>query len=193
MRDLIQFEGEVQAFLTMRDVKDYLSSPFAFDNIAVLGPSSYLMSDIIGKPTKMGMRMFQVKETKYTADFTQEGYISAMEYTNPAKYVMIKEGTIKLDKYSIKNVNLYDKAYSTVEDKKYLSHMSTNNTKQAFSKSPRDAEVCLEYVEKGSKEKTRQMVSSLRENLIEYIEMIIKTIGLESQSYEVSNSNNYQL
>lgn len=183
MRDFLTYEGDIDPMLTIRDLHQYLSSPFTVENLSLSSSRNDQGSDqqTSGKYHSKGIQV-RIKPilstTNYSADFSPEGYINAMLHSNPAVYQLIQEGKFKLDNGNLKGVNLYDKTYSNVEDPKLLSHMSPNNSKATFMMASKDSpEVCLEFLKRHSKERVVLMCSNLKDQLLEYIGWICRPRG----------------
>lgn len=177
-RELMDIEGNIEEFLTLRDVNVCLWSNFAVDNLAALGPSSF--SNNAGKRKageKVNPKLVIKNDHKYTADFTPEGYTLAMMRSNPAKFSLILEGAIRLDDSNLKNVNLYDPTYDTVDDPHFLSHLSQNNSKIAFSPHLKGPEICIKYLRKEANSKVKQAIEDLKSEFLEFIECAIKEIA----------------
>lgn len=171
-RDLLEVKSDLDDFLKTRNIGQFLTSVFAVDNLAVLGPLPSHSSAGTSNTNKRAIRMITNKKINYVADFTPEGYTKSMLLSNPAKYFMIKEGTLKLDENTTKQVNLYDASYSHIEDQKLLSHLSSNNCKATFSKVSDGSEVCLQFLQKQCKEKMKDKVEGLKDDLLESIEFL---------------------
>lgn len=167
-KELLNFYGATEDFVRSKELKPYLSSNFAVETQSVLGPS------FTPQEPKKGSQLFHhfsKKEYTYKADFTPEGYLAAMEYTNPTKYTMIVDGTLKLDADNIKGIDLYDKTYSQIESLKMLSHLSPNNSRQVFSSEP-GPEMCIEFIKKDLRESLKKIIDQNKEELRNGIKMI---------------------
>ena len=176
-RDLLTFKEDVEEYIKLRSISQYLTSVFAVDNLAVLGPTKPLMQNREVKHTSLALKILNSKKQNYKANFTPEGYTRAMQLSNPAKYGMIQDGTMKLDDANIKNINLYDNTYTAVEDQKVLSHLSTNNTKLSFSNSTKSSEVCLQFLQNKCKEKMKVKVDSMKDDILEFIEFLLDQVA----------------
>lgn len=183
MRDFLTYEGEIDPMLTIRDLHQYMSSPFTVENLSLKSSptESSQNTNAYGKSQIKGLQL-RIKPilgiTNYSADFSPEGYINAMLHSNPAVYQLIQDGKFKLDNGNIKGVNLYDKTYSNVEDPKLLSHMSPNNSKATFMMASKDSpEICLEFLKRHSKERVQGMVAGLKDQLLEYVAWICRPRG----------------
>lgn len=182
-RDLLLFKDEVDEYIKLRSIGQFLTSVFAVDNLAVLGPVKTNFGTRDDKHASLPIKIIVSKKQKYQADFTPEGYTRSMMLSNPAKYFMIMDGTMKLDETNTRNINLYDKTYTSVEDQKMLSHLSTNNTKVAFSKSSMQREVCLQFLQPHCKEKMKAKVDALNDEVLEFIEFLINEIAGKDHTF----------
>jgi tetratricopeptide (TPR) repeat protein len=181
-KGLLQVKSDIEGYLKVRNIHQLLTSVFAVDNLAVLGPIDSHTPEKPSNTNNRAMRLINSKKIKYTADFTPEGYSKSMQLSNPAKFFMIQEGTLTLDENTTKQVNLYDASYTRIEDKKLLSHLSPNNSKTIFAKSADGSEICLQFLQKQCKDKMKDKVDSLKDDLLEIIEFLIDKLASKENS-----------
>jgi tetratricopeptide (TPR) repeat protein len=183
-KDLLLHKGDIDEFLKMRSMTQYLSSAFVVDILSVIGPIKSNPSNGSDKHASQAIKIISSKKQSYKADFTPEGFTRSMQLSNPAKYTMIREGTMKLDDENTKNINLYDNMYTAVDDQKLMSHLSNNNTKIVYSKTIQESEVCLQFLKSHSKSKMRAKLDSMADEILELIEFLVnKTSGRGRNTY----------
>ena len=192
-RDLIGYEGDLEFFLKVKALHIYLSSKFAVDVQSTVHPAEEPLPPVSKKKAASSINKsqssaaLQVKrEPHYIANFTAEGYANSIRNTNPVKYNLIKLGILKIEENLTKNVDLTDSSHHNQEDHRYLSHLSPNNSKQAFTLKNQEAEVCLQFFKKNSKEVLRARIKSMRDHLLSDMQFLIDTIQADKSESKKS-------
>ncbi len=185
-RDLIGYEGDFDFFLKVKALHIFLSSKFAVDVQSAVHQAEDSLPPVSKKKATNSMNKSQPsvvlqtkKEPHYIANFTAEGYANSIRNTNPVKYSLIKLGILKVEETLTKNVDLTDPSHHNTEDHRYLSHLSPNNSKQAFTVKNQEAEVCLQFFKKNSKEVIRARIKLLRDQLLSDIQYLTDVVRAE--------------
>ena len=199
MRDLIEYDGEIDFFLKVKGIHVFLNSNFSVDTLSTLVPevgstknskgSKAMNKPVVRhhiKPVYSNINSLNKESRPYIANFTVEGYANSIKNSNPIKYSMIKGGIMKVEEDLTKDVPLKEGDLSKNEKFRYLSHLSPNNSKHAFTMVKQDAEVCLQFFKKNSKDVMRSRIKLMKDQALEDIEIVIQLLSVSKDNRKKS-------